>query len=75
MRITAIASSLLLAGAVSAQTPVGFVPEVKEKLEIIFGTKAVDSPGASLTKAETAKQPTIGTATALNATTYLWMMI
>ena len=51
MRITTIVSSLLLAGAVSAQTPVGFVPEVKEKLEIIFGTKVVDSPGASLSKA------------------------
>ncbi len=51
MRITTIASSLLLAGVVSAQTPVGFMPEVKEKLEIIFGTKVVDSPGASLSKA------------------------
>ncbi len=46
-----IASVLLLTGVVSAQTPAGFVPEVKEKLEIIFGTKTVATPGASLAKA------------------------
>ncbi|KAK4152488.1 phosphatidylethanolamine-binding protein 4 [Chaetomidium leptoderma] len=74
--ITTISSALLLASAVSAQTPAGFVPEVKDKLEILFGTKAVEAPGASLAKAETAMQPTIGTSDApLTGPSYLWMMI
>ncbi len=51
LSIHTIASALLLAGVVSAQTPAGFVPEVKDKLEIIFGSKTVDTPGASLAKA------------------------
>ncbi len=51
LSIHTVASALLLVGVVSAQTPAGFVPEVKDKLEIIFGSKAVDTPGASLAKA------------------------
>lgn len=47
----ALISTLFLAGPVSAQTPPGFTPEVTAKLDIIFGTKAVESPGASLTRA------------------------
>ncbi len=69
---------LLLASLVSAQTaqtPPGFAPAVNAKLEIIFGSKAVATPGQALTKAETAKQPTIGTADAALTGTYLWMMI
>ncbi|KAK4240934.1 phosphatidylethanolamine-binding protein 4 [Achaetomium macrosporum] len=74
--ISTIVSALLLAGVVSAQTPAGFVPEVKDKLEIIFGSKAVETPGASFTRAETARQPTIGTSDApLTGPSYLWMMI
>ena len=51
LSITTLSSALLLAGAVSGQTPAGFTPEVKDKLEIVFGTKAVETPGASLAKA------------------------
>ncbi len=51
LSIYTIASALLFAGAVSAQTPAGFVPEVKDKLEITFGSKTVDTPGANLAKA------------------------
>jgi hypothetical protein len=50
---TTIASALLLAGVVLAQTPPGFEPEVKDKLEIVFDSKAVETPGASFTKAGT----------------------
>ncbi|KAK4039991.1 phosphatidylethanolamine-binding protein 4 [Parachaetomium inaequale] len=74
--ITTISSALLLAGVVSAQTPAGFIPEVKDKLEIVFGAKTVETPGASLAKADTAKQPTLGTSDApLTGPSYLWMMI
>jgi hypothetical protein len=48
---TIAAALLLTSGLVAAQTPVGFVPEVKDKLEIIFGSKAVETAGASLSKA------------------------
>ncbi|KAL2176428.1 uncharacterized protein P884DRAFT_300719 [Thermothelomyces heterothallicus CBS 202.75] len=41
-----LSSALLLAGIVSAQTPVGFEPEVKDRLEIIFGSKVVETRGA-----------------------------
>ncbi|KXX74122.1 Phosphatidylethanolamine-binding protein 4 [Madurella mycetomatis] len=67
--------ALFLTGLASAQTPEGFAPEVTAKLDIIFGTKAVDTPGASFTRAETARQPIIGTSDAPLTGTYLWMMI
>ncbi|KAH6626532.1 phosphatidylethanolamine-binding protein [Chaetomium sp. MPI-SDFR-AT-0129] len=56
--------ALLVAGIALAQTPAGFVPEVADKLEIVFGTKTVETPGASLEKTDTANQPTIGTSDA-----------
>ncbi|KAK3369971.1 phosphatidylethanolamine-binding protein [Podospora didyma] len=66
---------LAAAGLVSAQTPAGFEPAVTARLDLVFGSKVITAPGTSLTKAETAKQPTIGTSdVALNGT-YLWMMI
>jgi len=69
-------SSLLLAGLVAAQTPSGFTPEVKGRLDLIVGSKVITVPGTSLTKAETAKQPGIGTSdVALTGASYLWMMI
>ncbi|KAM7203312.1 PEBP-like protein [Rhypophila sp. PSN 637] len=69
-------SSLLLAALVTAQTPPGFKPEVKNRLDLIVGNKVITVPGTSLTKAETAKQPGIGTSDVpLNGTSYLWMMI
>ncbi|KAL2117917.1 hypothetical protein VTJ04DRAFT_7577 [Mycothermus thermophilus] len=74
--IRSVASTLLLAGVVSAQTPPGFVPEVTEKLEIIFGDKVVQTAGESLTRAETARLPIIGTKDVpLNGTSYLYVMI
>lgn len=33
-----------------AQTPPGFAPSVETKLEVIFGSKAVTTPGESFTK-------------------------
>ncbi|KAK3942554.1 phosphatidylethanolamine-binding protein [Diplogelasinospora grovesii] len=74
---SAAAILLTVAGLASAQTPPGFSPEVTARLEIIFGTKSVMTPGQSMTKAETAKQPTVGISdspTSLSGT-YLWMMI
>ncbi|KAK0727796.1 phosphatidylethanolamine-binding protein [Lasiosphaeria miniovina] len=70
------AALVLAAGAlVAAQTPAGFTPEVTARLDLVFGAKTVTVPGTSLTKAETAKQPTIGTTDAVLNGTYLWMMI
>ncbi|KAK4122163.1 hypothetical protein N657DRAFT_646835 [Parathielavia appendiculata] len=70
------AAAFLLAGIVSGQTPVDFSPEVKDKLEMHFGSRIVETPGAILTRTETARQPTIGTSDArLTGASYLWMMI
>ncbi|KAF2970794.1 hypothetical protein GQX73_g2746 [Xylaria multiplex] len=60
MKTANIVSALLLAGVSSAQTPTGFTPVVTEKLEVTFGTKNVETGGQPLTKADTARQPTIG---------------
>ncbi|RYO86114.1 hypothetical protein DL764_009052 [Monosporascus ibericus] len=75
MKASQILSTAVLAAVSLAQTPPGFTPSVEEKLEVIFGTKAVSEPGLSLTRQETSRQPTIGTATPLNGTAYLWMLI
>ncbi|KAI0517526.1 phosphatidylethanolamine-binding protein [Xylaria bambusicola] len=74
MKATNIVSALLLAGVTSAQTPTGFTPAVTEKLEVTFGTKNVATGGQALTKADTARQPTIGISGPANET-YIWMMI
>ncbi|KAK5636023.1 hypothetical protein RRF57_011735 [Xylaria bambusicola] len=74
MKATNIVSALLLAGVTSAQTPAGFTPAVKEKLEVTFGTKNVATGGQAMTKADTARQPTIGISGPANET-YIWMMI
>ncbi|KAI1491394.1 phosphatidylethanolamine-binding protein [Biscogniauxia mediterranea] len=72
----AVAAMLLLfAGLSGAQTPEGFEPAVEAKLDITFGTKAVETPGTALTKAETAQQPTIAFSGAAADKSYLWMMI
>ncbi|KAK4189129.1 phosphatidylethanolamine-binding protein [Podospora australis] len=68
-----------LGSLVSAQetswTPAGFSPAVAAKLEVIYGTKASTTPGTSYTKAETARQPTIGTSDAPLNGTYMWLLI
>ncbi|KAI1360117.1 phosphatidylethanolamine-binding protein [Xylaria arbuscula] len=74
MKTTNIVSALFLAGAASAQSPAGFTPVVTDKLEVTFGTKNVATGGQPLTKADTARQPTIGISGPANGT-YLWMMI
>ncbi|KAK0111574.1 hypothetical protein ONS95_001923 [Cadophora gregata] len=67
-------TSLFFAAAALAQTPPGFTPNVTSTLQVKFGTKSV-TPGLALTKAETAKIPTIGTSDeALNGT-YIFFMI
>ncbi|XXG99697.1 hypothetical protein Hte_006038 [Hypoxylon texense] len=73
MKGSSILSALALAGASVAQTPSGFTPAVEQKLEVTFGTKAV-TPGLALSKADTARQPTIGLSIPVNGT-YVWMMI
>ncbi|KAF2646562.1 PEBP-like protein [Massarina eburnea CBS 473.64] len=58
-------SSLLVAallGVAQAQTPSGFKPEVKAKLDVMFNSTAVSAPGKLLTKAETGSQPQIAVA-------------
>ncbi|KAI1255746.1 hypothetical protein MGN70_002486 [Eutypa lata] len=75
MKVSQIISTAGLAAVSLAQTPPGFTPSVETKLEVIFGTKAVATPGDAFTKTETAQQPSIGTTTTLNGTAYLWMMI
>jgi len=44
-------SGVMLAGLAAAQTPAGFTPEVKDRLDVIFGTKVISVAGTSLTKA------------------------
>ncbi|KAL2152164.1 hypothetical protein VTH82DRAFT_5348 [Thermothelomyces myriococcoides] len=69
-------SALLLAGIVSAQTPAGFEPEVQDRLEIVFGSTVVETPGAELGRSETEQQPTIGVSDEpLEGASYLWIMV
>ncbi|KAI0903151.1 phosphatidylethanolamine-binding protein [Ustulina deusta] len=74
MKTTSIVSALILAAVASAQTPAGFTPAVTEKLEVTFGAKNVATGGQALTKADTARQPTIGISGPANGT-YVWMLI
>ncbi|KAJ4293336.1 hypothetical protein N0V90_008618 [Kalmusia sp. IMI 367209] len=53
---------MLVAGVVGiaqAQTPSGFKPAANTKLDVIFNTTKVTTPGELLTKAATASQPRI----------------
>lgn len=50
MLIFTLGSLLLLARLSTAQTPAGFTPEVEDHLDVIFGTTAVATPGASFAK-------------------------
>ncbi|GAW23892.1 hypothetical protein ANO14919_134690 [Xylariales sp. No.14919] len=74
MKTTNVVTALLLAGVSSAQTPVGFTPAVTDKLEVTFGSKNVATGGQPLTKADTARQPTIGISGPADGT-YIWMLI
>ncbi|RWA14965.1 hypothetical protein EKO27_g153 [Xylaria grammica] len=72
MKTTNVVTALLLAGVSSAQTPVGFTPAVTDKLEVTFGSKNVATGGQPLTKADTARQPTIGISGPADGT-YIWI--
>ncbi|KAL2065761.1 hypothetical protein VTL71DRAFT_3431 [Oculimacula yallundae] len=69
-----ILTSLAFAATILAQTPPNFNPNVTSTLQVKFGSKYV-TPGLSLTKAETAKVPTIGTSDADLNGTYIFFMI
>ncbi|KAI0015115.1 phosphatidylethanolamine-binding protein [Xylariomycetidae sp. FL0641] len=75
MKTSHLLTALSLAMATSAQTPTGFTPAVEAKLSVTFGSKAVETPGQALTKAETGRQPAIALADAAADAVYLWMMI
>ncbi|KAK7740841.1 hypothetical protein SLS62_010985 [Diatrype stigma] len=49
MKASQILSTVGLAAVSLGQTPPGFTPSVETKLEVIFGTKAVSTPGDSFT--------------------------
>ena len=51
MLLQSLMSGVMLAGLAAAQTPAGFTPEVKDRLDVIFGTKVISVAGTSLTKA------------------------
>jgi hypothetical protein len=51
MLLQSLLSGVALAGLVAAQTPSGFTPEVKDRLDLIFGTKVITVPGTALTRA------------------------
>ncbi|OIW22495.1 PEBP-like protein [Coniochaeta ligniaria NRRL 30616] len=70
-----VASVLVFVGLAHSETPPGFTPEAVAHLDVIFGTKAVSPPGTSLTKADTQKQPTIGTSDTILNGTYPWLMM
>ncbi|KAI1813555.1 PEBP-like protein [Poronia punctata] len=74
MKSSSILSPLILACVSSAQTPDGFSPAVAEKLEVVFGTQSIETPGQSMPKTSTSQQPTIGLSGTVNGT-YIWMMI
>ncbi|KAI1339413.1 phosphatidylethanolamine-binding protein [Xylariaceae sp. FL0016] len=73
MKVSDVIPAILLASSASAQTPAGFTPSVETKLDVTFATKNIATPGQAMTKAETARQPTIGLSGANG--TYVWMMI
>ncbi|KAK0754479.1 phosphatidylethanolamine-binding protein [Schizothecium vesticola] len=75
MLFPSLTSALILAGLSVAQTPPGHKPEVTARLELIVGSKVLAVPGTSLTKAETSKQPLIGTSDVPLKGTYVWLMI
>ncbi|PKS11260.1 hypothetical protein jhhlp_003021 [Lomentospora prolificans] len=74
MKLLEIAGIAAFAGLAFGQTPAGFEPAVEANLAVSFGSKAVEEPGTSFTKEETAAIPTIGTAEPLKGT-YIFAMI
>ncbi|EHA52759.1 hypothetical protein MCOR27_002635 [Pyricularia oryzae] len=64
----------ILCSSAAAQTPDGFNPSASAQLRVVYGSKAVDPPGTSFTKAETASMPVFGSNDNLSGT-YLFVMI
>ncbi|OAL04435.1 PEBP-like protein [Phaeosphaeriaceae sp. SRC1lsM3a] len=77
-----ITSSMVVAALAScaiaqAQTPKGFTPSVNTKLEVLFNTTSVKTPGELLSKATTASEPKLAIAdSAVKASdTYMFVML
>ncbi|KAF2657142.1 PEBP-like protein [Lophiostoma macrostomum CBS 122681] len=73
-------SSLLAAtliGIAQAQTPSGFTPNVNAKLDVVFNSTSVSTPGQLLTKGATATQPQIAISSSAIKTsnTYMFVML
>ncbi|KAF2113528.1 phosphatidylethanolamine-binding protein [Lophiotrema nucula] len=73
-------TSVLLAALVSiaqAQTPKGFTPSVNTKLNVMFNTTSVATPGELLPKAATSSQPQLGLSSAQvsSANTFMFVMM
>ncbi|CBY01497.1 hypothetical protein LEMA_P002840.1 [Plenodomus lingam JN3] len=66
-----------LMAAAQAQTPPGFVPEVSTKLEVMFNSTTVETPGQLLSKAATANQPRFALSSDLldSSDTYMLVML
>ncbi|PVH99266.1 PEBP-like protein [Periconia macrospinosa] len=67
----------ILAGIAQAQTPQGFKPEVKNKLDVMFNSTMVSKPGQLLSKAETASAPQIAASSSMvdSSKSYVFVML
>ncbi|CZT01928.1 hypothetical protein WAI453_007874 [Rhynchosporium graminicola] len=72
--LPSILALLVFSTTISAQTPLNFSPNVTTKLQVKFGSKSVTT-GFALTKAETAKIPTMGTSDEALKGTYNFFVI
>lgn len=50
MKLKTLSALVAAAGLSSAQTPLGFTPDVTAHLDVIYGTTAVSTPGMSMTE-------------------------
>ncbi|KAF2467822.1 PEBP-like protein, partial [Lindgomyces ingoldianus] len=72
---TAFLVAATMVGVSQAQTPTGFTPSVKTKLDVLFNSTAVNTPGQQLTKAATASQPQIAITNASSSETFMFVML
>ncbi|KAF2844715.1 PEBP-like protein, partial [Plenodomus tracheiphilus IPT5] len=66
-----------LVGFAQAQTPSEFVPNVNAKLDVMFNSTVVGTPGQLLSKAATATQPSLALSSDLlsSSDTYMFVML
>ncbi|XP_014559820.1 hypothetical protein COCVIDRAFT_90984 [Bipolaris victoriae FI3] len=57
--------AIAIAGLVQAQAPPGFTPEAANKLEVIFNSTMIDTPGQLIPRAAAATQPRLALSSAL----------